>query len=264
VPLIADYANLMTGQKQQTEKSRRRRRSAEDPNYSDEEEEDLLDMIRNRPDEFMKKVTDPSFEFTMKQYCSIVKKLKFGCTAENPLEMWTSDQSQNFTVEGILHKINTIKINQVTGHEANFSSLLSGIERDANGKIVSAKSILTNFHLHLNFSEVDLNRVGNAAGTEEWTTVNIMRFEEKFLLLMERLKVELESEGIKILYGSGRSYGDISSKTLFQDIDKLSLGIVLMSIYIILILSKFSWPETRLHLTGMGILNVGMAFLSEL
>lgn len=89
-----------------------------------------------------------------------------------------------------------------------------------------------------------------------------MAFEKEFLETMERLKRELESDDIKIYYSAGRSYGDISSKTLFQDIDKLCLGVFLMMIYMILVLSKFNWQELRFTLTSVGLLNVGMAYIS--
>lgn len=89
-----------------------------------------------------------------------------------------------------------------------------------------------------------------------------MRFEEKFLILMEKLKADLETNDTKILYGSGRSYGDISSRVLFQDINKMFSGVVMMMIYMIFILSKYSWVEIRYILTSVGILNVGMAYLS--
>jgi Niemann-Pick C1 protein len=89
-----------------------------------------------------------------------------------------------------------------------------------------------------------------------------MAFEEKFLETMERLKKELETDDLKIYYSAGRSYGDISSKTLFQDIDKLLLGVFVMMIYMVLVLSKFNWPELRFQLTSIGLLNVGMAYIS--
>lgn len=41
------------------------------------------------------------------------------------------------------------------------------------------------------------------------------------------------------------SYGDISSSTLFKDMDKLFYGGFLMFIYMEIVLSKFSWIELR-------------------
>lgn len=89
-----------------------------------------------------------------------------------------------------------------------------------------------------------------------------MQFEKEYLKSMARLKKVLETDDIKIYYAAGRSYGDISAATLFQEFDKLFLGAILMMIYMITILSRFSWVELRFQLTSIGILNVGMAYAS--
>lgn len=227
----------------------------------DENTEDLGEMINNNPDDFIKKMFDPSFKITTKQYCSIVSKLKLGCMHENILDMWNAE-TLNLTNHDITEKIDTTYINRVTGHEMNFTTLLGAVERDTNGHIISAKSLLTKFNLHLNFSEINIDRTGNSAGTESWTTVDIMRFEEKFLILMGKLKREFETNDIKIYYGAGRSYGDISEKTLFQDISKVIFGALLMTIYMVFILSKYSWVELRIQLTSFGVMNILMAYIS--
>ncbi|KAL7023845.1 hypothetical protein ACKWTF_012813 [Chironomus riparius] len=251
VPLITIYSKLMDSMGSNNKHKR----------SNDDTTEDLGEMINNNPDDFIKKMFDPSFKITTKQYCSIVSKLKLGCMHENILDMWNAETS-NLTKHDITEKIDTTYINRVTGHEMNFTTLLGDVERNANGHVISAKSLLTNFNLHLNFSEINLERTGNAAGTESWTTVNVMRFEEKFLILMGKLKREFETEDIKIYYAAGRSYGDISEKTLFQDISKVIFGTFLMTIYMVFILSKYSWVELRLQLTSFGVMNIGMAYIS--
>lgn len=60
------------------------------------------------------------------------------------------------------------------------------------------------------------------------------------------------------------SYGDISAATMFQDMGKVSLGSILMFIYMLLILSKFGWTEIRVALGGLGLLSIGMAFASAI
>lgn len=236
-------------------KTNKRRKRSDEISYDE-------DFFNNDPESFLKKLLNPSFKMTTKHYCSLVNRIKFGCYQENILDMWKS-KPENFTEKEILDKFSSTHFNQVSGHETNFLSMLGGVEKNAsNNEVISAKSLLLSFYLHLNFSEVDVNKVGNLAGTEDWATINIMQFEAEYLKLMEKLKHELETEKIQIYYGAGRSYGDISSKTLFQDMDKLFMGIALMMIYMVLILSKYSWPEVRFQLTSVGILNVGMAYIS--
>lgn len=200
----------------------------------------------------------------MKQYCTIIEALPKGCMRENLLELWKSnyERIQNLTKEQIITKLNETEVSPETGHAANFAPLLGGVKTNGSGYIVEAKSLLVSWMLHINFTEVDSSKLGNIAGTEDWATFNTMVFEEKFLETMQRLKTELETDDVKIYYSAGRSYGDISAKTLFQDLDKLFIGVFLMMIYMILVLSKFSWIEIRLTLTGVGLLNVGMAYIA--
>lgn len=202
--------------------------------------------------------------FDMKQICAIIDTLPRGCLKNNILELWktNAEKISSLTKAEIVAKLNRTEVSPETGHAAKFVQLLGGIEMDNEGKIIKARSLQTSWMLHINFSEVDSTKLGNMAGTEDWATFNTLAFEEKFLETMKRLKSELETEDIKIFYAAERSYGDISSKTMFQDIDKLFFGICLMMLYMMLVLSKFSWPEIRFGLTSAGLLNVGMAYVS--
>lgn len=51
---------------------------------------------------------------------------------------------------------------------------------------------------------------------------------------------------------------------MFQDMGKISLGSIMMFVYMTLILSKFGWTEIRVALGGLGLLSVGMAFASAI
>lgn len=138
-----------------TNKNKRRKRQSE---VSDDDSDDLFD---DNPDKFLKKLLNPTFKFTTKQYCSLVNRLKFGCMHENILDMWKAE-TKNLTEAEILEKIHSTNFNQMTGHVTDFKNMLGGIEKNAStGEIISAKSLLTSFNLHLNFSEVDLKKVGN-------------------------------------------------------------------------------------------------------
>lgn len=43
------------------------------------------------------------------------------------------------------------------------------------------------------------------------------------------------------------SFGDISSATMFQDMDKLIISGIIMFTYMQIVLSKFSWVEFRVY-----------------
>lgn len=59
----------------------------------------------------------------------------------------------------------------------------------------------------------------------------------------------LNTKYIAIFYSAERSFGDISAATMFADMDKLIIGIILMFIYMQIVLSKFSWVELRVSIS---------------
>jgi len=56
----------------------------------------------------------------------------------------------------------------VTGHPISFGELLGGVVKDDEGKIIRARSVLSVWMTHVNFSEVDMDATGNTAGTNDW------------------------------------------------------------------------------------------------
>lgn len=75
-----------------------------------------------------------------------------------------------------------------------------------------------------------------------------MKWESVYLKNMKDLSNQLQNEGndsLMLYYFSGRSYGDISATSVFQDMDILVLGIFLMFLYVLTILSKHNWVEWR-------------------
>lgn len=140
----------------------------------------LLDILltggRNRP-------FNPSVDMNQFLYCSIIDSLPLGCMSQNLLEMWKFNELQlkSLTKDDIINTLHSTRISPITGHETNFSQLLGGIKRNRTGHIVAATSLLTNWMVYVNFTEVDHSKIGNAAGTEDW--VIWQGFLEKILKL---------------------------------------------------------------------------------
>ena len=113
---------------------------------------------------------NPSVDLDPKFYCSIINNLQTGCMHENLLELWKFDENKidTLTTEDIVDKLNKTKISPVTGHDINYVHLLGGIERDEEGRIVKAKALLSLWMLYVNFSDVNSDKIGNVAGTEDW------------------------------------------------------------------------------------------------
>lgn len=77
--------------------------------------------------------------------------MPLGCLQQNVLELWKNDKTKisELSKEDIVKALNKTTIGPVSGHETPFSSLLGGVERNKAGEIISAKSILTLWMLHV-------------------------------------------------------------------------------------------------------------------
>lgn len=60
---------------------------------------------------------------------------------------------------------------------------------------------------------------------------------------MERLR----PKNFTLTYASSRSFGDISSASMYQDLDILTFGSFLMVFYVQFIISKFNAVEARVR-----------------
>ncbi|XP_062553950.1 patched domain-containing protein 3-like [Armigeres subalbatus] len=239
VPLIAEY----------TANERRKR-------------EDALSLITTKRPRKQKAFFNPSVDLPSFMYCPLINRLPVGCLERSILELWKYDRAviANLTKEQIVEKLNNTKISPVTGHTVDFAELLGGIQRDWTGRIVSATALNSNWMIHVNFSEVNSDISGNAAGTEDWVTEEAMLWEGQFLEALEEIHENFSDNETQLFYAAGRSYGDISADSMFKDIDKLMIGGVVMFIYMQLVLSKFSWTEFRVILGTIGLLSIVMGF----
>ncbi|XP_045494460.1 protein patched homolog 3-like [Colias croceus] len=206
--------------------------------------------------------SDPGLWVSDDFYCSFLKTFPLTCLQNNILDLWENDPEtiRNLTKHDIITKINEVTYNPTTGHPADFAKMLGGIERDKNGLIVSAKSLLINWYMDVNMTAVDLNEVGNLVGTEDWVSIQLAAWEQEFINNVENMNYE--DMNIRLYYEAGRSFADVSGQAMFQEMDKLALGIILMFVYVLISVSRFNWLEVRVTLGSVGLLNVGMAYVT--
>ncbi|XP_014213139.1 protein patched homolog 2-like [Copidosoma floridanum] len=215
---------------------------------------------------------DPAAHLPPRFYCEIINSLPSGCYLLSIMDIWEFNSTLigSMTKEGIVDRFNAARVSPTLGHPMNFTELLGGVTRDDSGRIVKARAVKTRWIVHVNFTGVDMDQTGNDAGTADWTTRDVYEWEGSFLRELEEAQVELNqrreksndsSDAYSVYYEAGRSFGDISSDSIFHDIDKLVLGIVIMSIYVMLILSKFNWIELRFWLTFVAMFCITGAFI---
>jgi Niemann-Pick C1 protein len=122
-------------------------------------------MITELTEEF-----EPSVDMDSAEFCQIVDNLDLGCVQKNLLDLWEYDVDRigRLTVDEILKKLNRTKISPVTGHSVNYLPLLSGIQRNSSGHIVSAKAMTINFLANVNLSLVSSNKDFQLFGNSYW------------------------------------------------------------------------------------------------
>ena len=85
--------------------------------------------------------------------------MPLGCLQQNVLELWKNDKTKisQLSKENIVKALNKTTVGPLSGHETPFSSLLGGIQRNEAGEIITAKSILTLWMLHVIFFTININ-----------------------------------------------------------------------------------------------------------
>ncbi|XP_046745326.1 NPC intracellular cholesterol transporter 1-like [Diprion similis] len=221
---------------------------------NDSEDEDSFDLLSWVPTSW---------------YCSAYNSFEKSCYLKSILDIWKFDDAtmSNLTTDEIVRSIKTVRTSPSLGHKMNYGELLGGIIRDDSGRIIGAKAVKTQWFLNVNFSAVDMNKIGNDVGTADWATEDVLEWEKAFLEAAKdetdnlRLEEQTMKGGLTLWYEAGRSFGDISSSAMFQDITKVIAGVILMSFYVQVMLSRFNWVEWRFCLTTAGLMCVGGAFI---
>lgn len=206
--------------------------------------------------------SDPTLWVNDEFYCDFLEKFQYTCYRLNILDLWKNKQEEikQANTTDIIEKINKVKTNPTTGHPTDYTKLFGDVKYDEYGNIVSAGSIILTWFTHVNMTSVDVNEVGNLVGTEDWVSIPLAMWENEFLDTLESFSHNFSD--IKLFYEAGRSFADISGKAMFDELDKLFLGILLMFLYIQFGLSRFNWLEIRLTLGSVGLLCVGLAYIT--
>ncbi|KAL0275927.1 UNVERIFIED_CONTAM: hypothetical protein PYX00_003640 [Menopon gallinae] len=207
---------------------------------------------------------DPSLYMSYTSYCSLVNKLPKLCLEVNLPQLWNNDpyRLNRLSLNDVIYAVNVTKISPVYGHPTSFPELLGGVKTDERGRIISARTLLSVWMTHVNFSQVDMDETGNVAGTGDWVSGPALAWEKGFLDLMKEEEEAHKDSNISIYYEAGRSYGDISSESMFQDVGKLFIGSIIMFIFVqFVLLNRFNCVEFRFGLGCTGLLCIFLSFV---
>ncbi|KYN16514.1 Patched domain-containing protein 3 [Trachymyrmex cornetzi] len=116
------------------------------------------------------KTFEPAIHVDSNLYCSIIESLPMSCLLFSILDIWDFDSAkiEKDSTEDIITKVNTVKVSPTLGHAMNFSHLLGDVTLDESGRIIAAGAVRTDLMVHVSFLNVDMDKIGNNAGTADW------------------------------------------------------------------------------------------------
>ena len=198
-------------------------------------------------------------------YCGIVEGMDQACIEFGLLELWanqgkydsTVDEAiQSLTTDEILYKINNVNISGAFLIEKDFTKLLSQIERNTTGHIISAKATMVQWFGDMNATEALINPVKNRG---EPISKETFEFEGDMLKVL--LNETGFPKGLKAHPNVRRSFGDIAGGTILGDIKGLVIGYMLLLIYVQIMLGRMNCVEQRAALTLAGVVGVVMGVI---
>lgn len=203
---------------------------------------------------------DMSLSLDPALYCSFIEVMKEECYEKSILDLWdyNEDIIANLTEDDIIRAINSYDPKTILGRFKNYEHLLGDIVRNETGHIIGAATIENAWMVRVNFSSVDIDKAGNIGGTGVWANEDGLEWELAFINLMENASHNMKYE---FYYAAMRSFADATFKSMFQDMDKIALGVVIMVIYVLFVISRYNWLEARVCLSVCGLMTIGMSFI---
>ena len=188
-------------------------------------------------------------------YCDLVTTLNEKCILTNLLEIWRYNEEhiRTSTQQEIIDAVNILTKSPWFGYDVDYKKFLGGIERNASGHIISARTAQMVWKLRLpdDIEIVDNQGSGLELDLADKTTLD---WEEEFVQTVQNMST---SDAIALPHAA-KSFGDISSDAIFFDAYLMAGGYLLMFAYTIFMLGKLNTLEVRLFLSISGIVSIFM------
>jgi hypothetical protein len=206
-----------------------------------------------------------SLEFYPEPYCDIVNQMPKVCLELSLLELWANDgkydertdrEIASLTKQSILDKINNFNKSGVYLIERNFSSFLGGVKYDSSGRIVEAESTIIRWFVKMNATEALLNPL---VERDEAVDIRTLEFEGAMLEIM--LNNTDHPPGLQSFPNVQRSFADVATVAVLGDITQLFIGYMIVFVYVMIMLGKFSCVEQRAYLSMASITGIVMGIV---
>jgi len=188
-------------------------------------------------------------------FCDLVNTLSTKCGMSSLLEMWRyeGDIIGTTTEQEILEAVNDLTHSPWYGYNTDYTSLLGGVERDQEGRVVRARTALMVWSLTVP-DEVELDTSQGSGVELELADPTTLAWEKSMI----ETTLNMTAENITILLNSARSYGDISNEAIGADMFLLFGGYLLMFLYTVVMLGSLNTVEIKLYLSMSGMVCIGM------
>ncbi|XP_063850802.1 protein patched homolog 1-like isoform X1 [Scylla paramamosain] len=202
---------------------------------------------------------EQDFEGDMDALPEVQAAPEMACYELNLLDVWQDNETtiQGLTDEDVIKDVNAANTSATLGFPLDFIGLLGGVQTNAEGLVVEARSALTTILMEVNRTEVDMGDVGTGEGLSEDVDLELYEWEAQFIRVVGNDTGR--PEGLNVYLQSARSYGEISGDTIVGDVFYLAVGMLLLFVYVQVMLGKFNLVETRPVLSLLGLVSVGMA-----
>jgi predicted RND superfamily exporter protein len=187
------------------------------------------------------------------------------CLELSLLELWANDgkydertdrEIASLTKQSILDKINNFNKSGVYLIERNFSSFLGGVKYDSSGRIVEAESTIIRWFVKMNATEALLNPL---VERDEAVDIRTLEFEGAMLEIM--LNNTDHPPGLQSFPNVQRSFADVATVAVLGDITQLFIGYMIVFVYVMIMLGKFSCVEQRAYLSMASITGIVMGIV---
>lgn len=162
----------------------------------------------------------------------------------------------NLSDEEVLDAINSVDVSGIFLTPFNFTTYLSRVRRDVDGRIIGAEATIMYWLGKHNMTEAKRNP---APGRGEPIDPRILDWEGDMLEIM--LNTTGYPDGLASYANVARSFGDIAGSTILGDVSVFVIGYSLMFQYATIMLGKLSCVQHRTFLATIGILGVMMGII---
>ncbi|XP_052280398.1 protein patched homolog 3-like isoform X3 [Dreissena polymorpha] len=171
-------------------------------------------------------------------------KVGQSCNVQSILELWNNNGTiiRKLTMNDVLHTVNSgVKYSPVYGTEWSFSQQLGGIRRDRYGNIIGASAASMLWVLH----------------KDPQKELSALDWEKQMISMATTSRPYIDKSYI---YAT-RTFDDEGYGAVNADTTLLTLGFIIVFIFIILVLGRLNLVENKLYVSLAGIFSIGLAIV---